>query len=198
MSTAADELAFEPPLEDNPAKWDAAEKKALEFPRKFIDQAVALSEAMRGWSRDRTELDRIRGLVVRSLIILAANCKAALAELEPEAGALPLADEAGVAPAEPGAEPPSKSAIEAMALRGVERMIAQLLAELGVYRAELLGHTYEDVLFEGQKVQDPFEVLESQQRGKASEIRVREVVSDLWVMRQGDHIKVVQRGKVIC
>ena len=53
MSTAADPLAFEPPLEENAAKWDAAEKQALRFPEKMVEQARELSEATRGWSKDR-------------------------------------------------------------------------------------------------------------------------------------------------
>src|SRR5262245_55546717 len=203
-----DPLAFETPLEENTAKWDAAEKQALRFPEKLIEKSRELHEAVQGWSRDRDELDRIRGLVVRNLIILASNCKTALSEIAPEQAAIAPADTMApsgspAASPETMAEPtpPFQAAgrsIEAIALGGVARMIASLLADLGVYRVELLGRTYQNVEFNGQKVDDPFEVLEAQQRGKASEIKVREVVSDLWVSRQGDYVKVLQRGKVIC
>ena len=49
-----------------------------------------------------------------------------------------------------------------------------------------------------KKIDDPFEVLESSQKGKASEITVREVVGDLWVLERNGYVEVLQRGRVIC
>ena len=70
-----------------------------------------------------------------------------------------------------------------------------LLEELGVRRIDLLGHTYEDVTFEGRPIEDPFEVIESTQQGRASSRKVTRVLVDLWIDANG---RVLRRGKVIC
>jgi hypothetical protein len=67
-----------------------------------------------------------------------------------------------------------------------------------VTRVDLLDRTYEDVEVDGEKIHDPFEILESEQKGKSGEVKVREVVSDLWISRRDGTVQVLYRGKVNC
>jgi hypothetical protein len=126
------------------------------------------------------------GLVERNLINLIDNCRLALA-----GGA-----DAGTAPREPGTGADIKLVLETLA--SVQRTVLHVLEELGFVRVDLLGHTYDDVIVDNMKVEDPFEVLESGPREDATYLRVREVVCDLWLRRQAGTIQVVRRGKINC
>lgn len=92
----------------------------------------------------------------------------------------------------------SAGSLQAAALASACRSIEYVLEELGAARVELLGRTYDDVVMDGQKIDDPFEILEASQKGKASTLPVREVVADLWVLRSAGYVEVLQKGRVIC
>lgn len=180
MSDAArDPLEFEPPPEGNPQLWDQAEKACLRFPEQFLEKARELNECRRDLKKLCEDNDRQTSFVIRSLITQVTNCKLALTQ-----------DGAGQTPAE--------ASLDTTTLASIERGLLHILEELGVARVELLGRTYENVEVDGEKIDDPFQILEATQKGKSSEIEVREVVSDLWVRRQHGAIQVVARGKVNC
>ena len=80
----------------------------------------------------------------------------------------------------------------------MQRSVLYILEELGVRRIDLIGHTYDDVVVNGQKIDDPFVVLESVQKGKTSEISVRTVIDDLWILDRDGFPEVLQRGQVNC
>jgi hypothetical protein len=170
-----DPLAFDPPGEDAPQKWAAAEKACLKFPERFLALAKELNECRRDLKEVRADRDRISGFLVRNLISVIDNCRQALAH-----------------------EPADEANLEASTLAGVERTVLYLLEQLDVVPVPLLGHTYEDVLVDGQKVEDPFEVQSSTQTGKISEVTVTEVISDLWVRRRNGSVEIMRRGRVAC
>jgi hypothetical protein len=252
--SVADPFAFERPLDDDPRKGDGAEKQAWRFPERFLEKARQLNEAQRERDAAWAERDVALKQVIRHLISLANNCKAALAALAEAAPTEPSPDEAAVtatiptsvveeppAPVgEPAAAPPAEDvgaaptpvvtpepvvaesgtnaasdaspapeptapepprSLEVTTLSGINRTILDLLEKLGVYRVELLGSSYEDVVFDGQRISDPFEVEHTDPRRrnlKRSELRVREVISDLWVSRRGGAAQVLYRGRVNC
>jgi hypothetical protein len=172
-----DPLAFDPPGEDAPQKWAAAEKACFKFPERFLAMAKELNECRRELKEARGERDRISGFLVRNLISVIDNCRQALAHK----------------PAQPG-----EGNVEASTLASVERTVLYLLEQIDVFPVPLLGHTYEDVLVDGQKVEDPFEVQSSTQTGKISEVKVTEVISDLWVRRRNGAVEILRRGRVAC
>src|SRR5947209_9804246 len=151
MGTAAepgDILEFEAPHDADPKHWAPAEKAALRFPEQFVKKARELNECRRDMERAFKlceDKEQVVGFVIRNLITVVNNCKAALAS----------------APAE---------AIETAALAGVQRTVMHLLEELQVTRVDLLGRTYEDVEVDGETIHDPFEILESEQKGKSGEV----------------------------
>jgi molecular chaperone GrpE (heat shock protein) len=170
-----DPLAFDPPGEEAPQKWAAAEKACLKFPERFLALAKELNECRRDLKEVRADRDRVSGFLVRNLISLIDNCRQALAHS--------------------GRDEPTP---EAAALAGVERTVLYLLEQLGAFPVDLHGHTYEDVIVDGQKVEDPFEVQSSTQTGKISEVKVTEVISDLWVRRRNGSVEILRRGLVAC
>lgn len=172
-----DPLQFAAPEETSPQAWAAADKASFAFAKRFLDQARELNDYRRQAQQAWAERDRVVGFVVRNLITLAENCKAALAQAPPEAEA---------------------PALEQTALASVQRGVLHLLEELGVLRVELLGSTYDTVQFDGTPIDDPFVVEESERQGKTSEMVVREVVTDLWVRRSDGHVEILQRGRVRC
>jgi hypothetical protein len=170
---ASDPLQFEAPEDADPQQWSQAEKAALRFPERFLEKARELNECRQELNKAWDEKERLFGMVVRNLIDAADGCKVGLAGTEAE----------GVARA---------------ALASVYRNVLHVLEELGVTPVDLVGHTYTDVVVDGEPVEDPFEILESEQKGKGTEATVREVVSDLWVARRHGRVQVVRRGKVNC
>jgi molecular chaperone GrpE (heat shock protein) len=175
--TQPDPLAFDPPGEEAPQKWAAAEKACLKFPERFLALAKELNECRRDLKEVRAERDRVSGFLFRNLISLIDNCRQTLTHSSGE-----------------GEQP----APEAAALAGVERSVLYLLEQLGVFPVDLHGHTYEDVIVDGQKVEDPFEVQSSTQTGKISEVKVNAVISDLWVRRRNGSVEILRRGLVAC
>jgi hypothetical protein len=176
--TLIDLLQFEAPEDADPQQWSQAEKAALRFPERFLEKARELNECRQELNKAWEEKERLFGMVVRNLIDAADGCKVGLA-----GDAAPSAEPEGVARA---------------ALASVYRNVLHVLEELGVTPVDLLGRTYTDVVVDGEPVEDPFEVLESEQKGKGTEATVREVVSDLWVARRHGRVQVVRRGKVNC
>jgi hypothetical protein len=170
-----DPLAFDPPpSKDDQAGWAQAERKALQFPGLFLERAKDLNEHRRELKGLRAEHDRVSGFVVRTLITVADNCQATLAQCREDGD------------------------VAASALAGVRRSVLALLEELHVFPVDLLGHTYEDVLVDGQNVEDPFDVQASTQSGKTSEVKVTAVIRDLWVRRREGYVEVLRRGLVTC
>jgi hypothetical protein len=173
-------LQFEAPGPAGMA-WAAAEKEALKFPARFLKQARELLECrrelQRAWDDNQALQDKLVGFVLRNLIAVADTCRLGLTEAA-----------AAEAPAGPAAA----------ALASVERSVLYVLEELGARRVDLLGQTYDGVTVEGQKVEDPFEVLGSDRKGRLSEVAVREVVGALWVRVAGGAVEVLQKGKVNC
>jgi molecular chaperone GrpE (heat shock protein) len=174
-------LNFEPAPGPDAKEWTAAEREAVKFSSRFVKKAQELMEARQQLQQLGEENDKLRDrlyrFVIRNLIGVLDNCKAALAQPAD-------ASEAG--------------RLEGATLSSIVRSLLYVLEQLGARRLELLGRTYENVEVNGQKIDDPFEVLESSQKGKASEITVREVVGDLWVLERNGYVEVLQRGRVIC
>jgi hypothetical protein len=174
-----DPLAFPPPTD---ARGDAvaAERESLKFPARFLKKARELKAArdeLREALAENSRLrDRLDGFVVRHLIAVVDNCRPVLA----------AANEDG--PASP----------EALSVASVYRAVLHLLEELGAVPVELLGRTYTDVTVDGQTIDDPFDVIEAEQKGKTADVRVSEVIHDLWVRRSNGRVEVLRRGKVNC
>jgi hypothetical protein len=218
---ARDVLRFPPPPEDaDPAEWDRAERESLKFPRRFLKKAQELRQCRQesqqqlqsAWEEKERLARQLYGFVMPNLIAIVDNCKLALAAaagLLPAAESLPRPDEATEAgPGQgEGREPPgstprlagdSGATLQEVSLGSIHRSILYLLEELGAVRIELVGHTYDDVIVDGEKIEDPFVVLEATQKGKQTEVRVREVVEDLWVTRRHGRVEVLRRGTVLC
>ncbi|NOX55924.1 MAG: hypothetical protein GXP27_16070 [Planctomycetes bacterium] len=90
---------------------------------------------------------------------------------------------------------PDSQDMQVCGLAGLLRSVLYLLEEMGVRRIDLLGRTYDDVTVDGRPIEDPFEIIESTQTGRASTRRVTRVLADLWIDSDG---RVLRRGKVIC
>jgi hypothetical protein len=179
----------------------AAEKESLKFPGRFLKKAQELKdlrqELRQAWEQNEKLSSRLNGFVIRNLIGVLDNCKLALARPAPPAPeAAPLEEAAPAAEPVPAVEDAER--LEQASLASVVRSVLYILEELGARRVELLGRTYDGVEVDGQKIDDPFDVLESSQKGKASEITVREVVGDLWVLKRNGYFEVLQRGRVNC
>lgn len=168
-----DPLAFDPPQEDTTASWPQAERASFKFAEKFLALARELHEARQSERTAWEERDRRVAGLVRNLIGVLDNCRPAL--------------DADVGPS-----------LTRAALASVERSLLHLLEELDVFRIDLRGRTYGDVVFDGQTIDDPFEVLEAAGAGRSTAQPVREVVSDLWVRRHHGAVEIVRRGRVNC
>lgn len=179
----------------------------------------------KAWEERERLNNMLYGFVVRNLISIIDNSKLALAQLTSTNTAVDIAlptaetsavektevfeavDPARATPIEeqtvkivavdPHAAPGAR-ALELTSLQSIHRTVMYLLEELGARRVELLGRTYANVEVDGQKIDDPFDVLESSQKGKLSEITVREVIEDLWVTHQHGRFEVLRKGKVNC
>jgi len=181
-----DPLDFPPPGRAPAGNPVVAVREALKLPARLLRKAQELKDGrdqlQAAWDESNRIRDRLDGFVVRNLIQMADNCKPALAP--PAAG--------GEGEAAPAPSP------EAACLASVYRTVLYLLEELGVAPVDLLGRTYRDVTVDGQAIDDPFDVHESDQKGRTDEVRVREVIHDLWVVRRGGHVEVLRRGLVNC
>ncbi|MHC4407278.1 MAG: hypothetical protein ACYTG0_47315 [Planctomycetota bacterium] len=98
----------------------------------------------------------------------------------------------------PASDPQGAAEVEMVVLASVHRSAVSLLAHLNVVRVDLMGKTYDNVTYEGRKIEDPFEVIESTQEGPARQLPVLEVVRSLWVKHTKEKIVVVRAGKVCC
>ena len=78
------------------------------------------------------------------------------------------------------------------------RSVLSLLNSLELYRVDLLGRTVNDVVVEGEAIEHPFVIEDAQEKGKATEMRVREVNEDLWVRRRHGVLEVARKGRVNC
>jgi hypothetical protein len=174
-----DLLRFDPPEEADSLQWAAAEKAAVKFPELLLDKARELNECRRELNKAWEEKEWLWGVVVRNLIDVADNCKAGL--------------DGQPSPAESEQQTAAR-----VGLGSVYRKVLHLLEELGVVPVDLQGRTYKDVVVDGQAVEDPFEVIHSEQAGKSTEAAVREVFSDLWVSRRHGGVQVLRRGRVRC
>ena len=179
-STIAEALKFEPPQERDEKGWDFAEQQALAFPERYREKCKQLATAQRELAEVRGAIDKQFGLVVRNLIAMIDTCQAFLAEHPPAAEA---ADG-------------DSGQLSAMALGKVVRASTQLLEQLGVVPIDLMGLTYETVVVNGQKVDDPFEVLEATTKGSAMSTPVSKVESPLWVLADGGKVRIVRKGMV--
>lgn len=182
MAAAApiDPLEFAPPTSLNQANWEMAEKQALGFPERYREKCKALAAAQRDLAQSRDSLDRQFGLVVRNLIATIDSCRVVLAEHPPLAN---VAEADG-------------EQLASMALGKVVRAATQLLEQLGVQSVELLGATYETVAVGGQRLEDPFEIVD---RATDSPIRtspVTKVEAPLWVHVEGSKVRIVRKGMV--
>jgi hypothetical protein len=175
-----DLLRFEPPEAALSQQWAAAEKAAVKFSEQLLDKARELKDCRQELNKAWEEKERLWSMVVRNLIDVADNCKAG--QDGPSSGD---AERAKDQPAE-------------VALASAYRKVLHVLEEMGVVPVDLIGRTYKDVAVDGQAIEDPFEVLHSEQTGKSTEAVVREVVSDLWVSRRHGAVQVLRRGKVYC
>jgi hypothetical protein len=171
--TEPDPLAFDPPQEDVATSWPQAERTSFKFAEKYLALARELHQARQGERAAWEERDRKVAGLVRNLIGVLDNCRPALdADAEPS--------------------------LTRAALASAERSLLHLLEGLDVFRIELKGRTYADVAFDGQPIDDPFEVLEAAGAGRSTAQPVREVVSDLWVRRHHGAVEIVRRGRVTC
>jgi hypothetical protein len=186
-----DLLRFEPPEAALSQQWTAAEKAAVEFSQQLLDKARELKDCRQELNKAWEEKERLWGMVVRNLIDVADNCKASL-----DGPASAAAD--GAEEQTPGAPACGEIPLARVGLASTYRKVLHVLEELGVVPVDLQGRTYKDVAVDGQAIEDPFEVLHSEQTGKSTEATVREVVSDLWVSRRHGGVQVLRRGKVYC
>lgn len=223
MSTARsiDVLAFQQPSDRSDVNWEYAEQEAIKFPQRFRDKCRALTQTSKDFARLTAENDRLFSFVVRNLISIVDNCRAAAAltgkcietvprgsnttnpldltdaasDLAAVGTAAPAATEERPAGVESASE---KDSLASNTLAGVYRAALHLLEELGVAPVDLAGQTYDEVMVDGNKIEDPFEVLESAQRGPAKSLPVVEVVSPLWIHRRDGGVSVIRRGRVCC
>lgn len=180
-----DPLAFPPPSSPPIGDWLAAERESFKFAGRFLKKARELKDARdqlsQAWDENNQLRGRLENFIIRNLIAIADNCRPGL----------------GVASSPDASEQPVQST-EAVCLASVYRSVLYVLEELGATPVPLIGHTYRDVSVDGQIIVDPFEVVESEQKGKTDEILVREVVHELWILRRGGQFEVLRRGKVNC
>lgn len=178
---AVDLLAFPPPSTDATGDWIVAEREALKFPNRFVKKAKEAKETrdqlQEAWAESNKLHEQLYGFTVRNLIAIADNCKSIVS-----------------APPADGAEPLPES----LALASVYRSVLYLLESFGAVPIPLLGRTYTNVEIDGKVIDDPFDVVESEQKGRTDEITVREVIYDLWILRRNGHIEILRRGKVNC
>lgn len=103
--------------------------------------------------------------------------------------------EAAVAEAAPAAAAtPDRTVV--LCLKSIERGVFALLDELGVERVDLVGKTYDNVEVEGQKIEEPFAILNDPARGKPESNVVKTVVQDLWISCKDGRIEVLRKGEV--
>ena len=185
MSNASntDPLAFPPPASRDEKHWDSAEQYALGFPARFRDKCRQFNALQRESQQTKTALEKQFALVVRNLIAMIDTCQAALAEHPAPANVADVSEGDG-------------EQLASLVLSKVVRQSTQLLEQLGVVPVELLGATYETVSVNGQKIDDPFEVVESATKGSALTTPVAKVEAPLWVSTAGGGVRVVRRGMV--
>jgi hypothetical protein len=206
-------LKFAEPVKSDPKTWSFAAGESYKFPDRFLQKCRELARARQETVDAQSQLVH----VIRNLISIADNCHdatAAMAEV-PDAAPSAVAAEATATAEAREAEsaaageelekvvPSTESAVdrdstEAVLLASVRRSVTGLLEDLGVVSVELLGTTYETVMIDGRKIEDPFEILEARQTGPKRSLPVVEVVSPLWVRREQDRISIVRAGKVFC
>lgn len=211
-SASSDPLAMPKPENEGaaPGNWEEAEFHCQGFPRRFLDKCRELREALEGhktYAGMLDDLERQMGFVIRNLLDVVENCRPepttksaqpdapADQQSQPPAGAAEQTESsaAGHGDMPSNGAPPSEPARQQ--LESARRSLVYVLEELGVRRVELLGQTYDGIVVDGRKIFDPFEVLSSTQSGKATQRVVSQVVTDLWVDRDG---RVVKKGLVIC
>jgi hypothetical protein len=179
-TNAADPLAFEAPSSANPANWEMAEKQALGFAERYREKCKAHAASQRELAQTQGALDRQFGLVVRNLIATIDSCQAVLAEHPPPASVSEADGEQ----------------LASMALGKVVRAATQLLEQLGVQPVDLLGATCESVVVNGQKLEDPFEIVDRTTDGPIRTSPVTKVDAPLWVHVDGSKVRVVRKGMV--
>jgi hypothetical protein len=72
-------LEFDPPAEDAAGDWVEAERKCLQLPRRFVQKCQELNEITSGLNHVSREYDQLFDYVVRNLIGIVDNVRAALA-----------------------------------------------------------------------------------------------------------------------
>ena len=168
-------LEFESPVADDQRGWEDALARCCGFPDQFLQKARESAD----W-RERAGQYRLQqAQIIRNLISVLDNCHDAQAAREGEAA-------------------PADVAAETLCLASVQRSLVSLLEYLGVVSVELLGKTYETVEHEGTQIEDPFEILESHGSGAVRSQPVLEVVSPLWIQREGKKIRILRPGKGLC
>ena len=179
-NTFPEALRFAPPEDRDDKQWEFAEQQALAFPARYRDKCKQLAAAQRDLAAAKDGQGKQFSLVVRNLIAMIDTCQAVLAEHPPPA-----------AVAEAGGEE-----LASMALGKVVRAASQILEQLGVVPVELLGTTYDTVAFNGQRIEEPFEVVEMTGKGSARTTPVSQVEASLWVQQVEGQVRVVRKGMV--
>ena len=202
-------LAFEPPAKQAAGDYALAEKECFKAAAKLVqkvrdvhrEKQEAEARSQRLWDEKEALAGKLNKYLVRNLIPVIDSCKAAIGS---RPGALAALRE-GSLPVDgveerPGAaaEAPADGDLQARYLESILRSVLALLNSLDLFRVELAGRTTEDVVVQGEKIDNPFEIEEAEAKGKISELRVREVVDDLWVSRKNGVLEVVRKGKVKC
>jgi len=213
---------FEPPGEVQAQAWDFALAEGLKFPNRYMQKCKDFSRM-----REQNEqLQSKMSFVMRNLISIVDNCEEALAPelatpapapstevphdtgpLTPSVTTVPLTIVPGeverteaasreTGPMDAASVPPISG--EAASLAGVYRCILNVMEHLGMARVELLGQTYENVTFEGHRIDDPFQVIDVKQEGPVRKLPVQEIVSSLWVQRVDGGVRILRQGKVYC
>jgi hypothetical protein len=203
-------LAFEAP--DRQAKGDyaVAEKECFKAMGRLVqrlrdlarEKQEAEQRSQRLWEEKEALGQKLNKYLVRNLIPLVDNCKSALGDRPGARAALQEASLAvdGVEPAPVAGETPvdGSEPMQSRYLESMLRSVLSLLTSLDLYRIELLGRSAEDVIVGGEAIDNPFEIEEAEAKGKLSELRVREVIEDLWVSKKNGVLEVVRKGKVKC
>lgn len=178
--TTVDPLAFAAPASANPANWEMAEKQALGFPERYREKCKAHAASQRELAQLQGAHDRQFGLVVRNLIATIDSCQAVLAEHPPPANVAQADGEQ----------------LASMALGKVVRAATQLLEQLGVHPVDLVGATSESVVVSGQKLEDPFDIVDRTSDGPIRTSPVTKVEAPLWVHVDGGKVRIVRKGMV--
>lgn len=202
-------LAFEAPDKQAKGDYAVAEKECFKAMGRLVqrlrdlarEKQEAEQRSQRLWEEKEALGQKLNKYLVRNLIPLVDNCKAALGDRPGARAALQEASLPvdGVETAPAATEVPAEGdAMQARYLESMLRSVLSLLTSLDLHRIELLGRTAEDVVVEGQAIENPFEIEEAEAKGKISEMRVREVIDDLWVSRKNGVLEVVRKGRVKC